>query len=87
MATPARQCSSLCLERSSREPRNRPNVWITHRYDGLKVIEDVILATRVSKGRFGEPAVYIGTVQAQRTSLQSGARHRAQRRTSAGAAS
>ena len=31
--------------------------------DGLKVIEDVILATRVSKGRFGEPAVYIGTVQ------------------------
>ncbi len=31
--------------------------------DGLRVIEDVILAARVSEGRFGEPAVYIGTVQ------------------------
>jgi RecB family exonuclease len=31
--------------------------------DALKVIEDVILATRVGKGRLGEPAVYIGTVQ------------------------
>ena len=31
--------------------------------EALKVIEDVILAARVPAGRFGEPAVYVGTVQ------------------------
>jgi hypothetical protein len=31
--------------------------------DALKVIEDVIVSCRIPVGRFGEPAVYVGTVQ------------------------
>jgi RecB family exonuclease len=31
--------------------------------NALKAIEDVILSTRISQGRFGEPAVYVGTVR------------------------
>jgi PD-(D/E)XK nuclease superfamily len=31
--------------------------------DALKVIEDVILSTRVPMGRFGEPAVYVGSIR------------------------
>ena len=31
--------------------------------DALKVIEDVILSTRVPVGRFGEPAVYVGAIR------------------------
>src|SRR4030095_5336356 len=31
--------------------------------DALKVVEDVILSTRIPVGRFGEPAVYVGAIR------------------------
>ncbi len=56
--------------------------------DALKVIEDVILATRVSERPFRRTGcLHRYRTGRSRTSLQSGARHRAQRRPSAVAAS
>ena len=56
--------------------------------DALKVIEDVILATRVAEGPFRRTGcLHRYRTRRSRTSLQSGARHRAQRRPSAVAAS